>query len=740
MRKSLKFFTSRLARRFFLMFIASALIPIIVLAVVAYNRVTRQVTDQTFDRLRQSVKAHALDVYERLVVTDYRLQTMETILSHAGSKVSSLYSPAIAERNRELFTGLVLLRNNKIAFSWGEGVSNACHEMVRTMNIAKDTSTLISLDEGKEWPTIAIVHGIESNGDSRSYIIGTVNPSFLWGLQGGTGLAPASEFSVWDDQERNLFCSLGYPLKLKKNLLQDLGEKNSGQTTLTIQNESYHAFFWLPFMKPRFHIPHWTVMVMEPRGHMLQPINSFRTVFLSIIVLSFLIVVFLTNRAIRSSLIPIDALMDGARRVADGFFSHQVIVESKDEFHDVAIAFNHMSNELDAQFKALSARSNLDSAVLSVLDIDQIITTSLDHAGSFISHSLAAISVVEEVSFHGRSYIRENNDKAIPLRIKPFQLSPEEHALFLKNRNWIRVDIEKITLSYLEALCGPDVQHFIVFPVWVQNRLFALVSLGVHGNANYGQRDLENMRGFVDHLSIAFDNSNLLKQLKDLNMGTLYALARTVDAKSPWTAGHSVRVTQLTMDIGKVLGLPQEVLEDLQSAALLHDIGKIGIPQTILDKPGKLTSEEYDVIKTHPSIGARILGPINAYKRIIPIVEEHHERYDGKGYPFGKSGEEIHLSARIMALADAYDAMVSDRPYRAGLSNEKAIRIIQEEAGRQFDPHVVEAFNKVVDSPRGVFHFEPLSQSITSPATIFNASVAEETEDISYRRREGKLS
>jgi putative nucleotidyltransferase with HDIG domain len=739
MERNLKFFKSRLARRFFLMFIAGALIPIIALAVVSYNRVTRQLTDQAFDRLKQSAKSHALTMYERIVVADSQLQNLQASLMNARGTALFTLPSNITARNREHFNGLLLLRNGKTVFSWGEGASIACQETVRTMNIAKGEARLITIDDGKGWPTIAVVRNIGSQANSKDYLIGTIDTSVLWGLKAGTILPPASEFSVWDDQGRSLFCSLGTPLAMDQNILRNQDGKNSGQTELTIQNELYYGFFWSPFMKPLFHVPHWTVMVMEPRDHIFQPLSSFRTIFLCIVALSFLVVAFLTNRAIRKSLIPIDSLMDGAHRVAQGLFSHRVVVQSKDEFQDVAVAFNHMSNELDVQFKSLAARSDLDRAILSLLDIDQIISTSLDHSGSFMSHSLAAISIVKEAPLQGRSYIRENNDQAAPYRKESFQLSLEEHALFLKNRNWLRVDVNEITLFYLEALCRPDVHHFIIFPVWVQNRLFALVSLGIPGNVNYEQRDLEHMWGFVDHLSVAFNNSNLLNELKELNVGALYALARAVDAKSSWTAGHSVRGTQLAIDIGKVLGLPQDALDDLQRAGLLHDIGKIGIPQSILDKPGKLTDEEYNVIKAHPSIGARILAPIGAYKRIIPIVEQHHERYDGKGYPFGKSGEEIHFSARIMTLADAFDAMVSERPYRSGLSKEQAVRIIHEEAGHQFDPRVVEAFNLVIDRPRGVFHFEPSSQSIASPATVVDSSAVEDTEGIGSRSSEGRL-
>jgi putative nucleotidyltransferase with HDIG domain len=193
------------------------------------------------------------------------------------------------------------------------------------------------------------------------------------------------------------------------------------------------------------------------------------------------------------------------------------------------------------------------------------------------------------------------------------------------------------------------------------------------------------------------------------------------------------------MDLAMELGYHQDGLDDLQRAALLHDIGKIGVPRSILDKPGKLTIEEYDIIKNHPSLGARILGPIRAYTRIIPIVEQHHERYDGKGYPFGKSGEQIHVSARIMAVADTFDAMVSDRPYRPGFSQEKAIRIIREEAGHQFDPRVVEAFNEVISRQKGIFHFDSLPETFDALPIALSSASSPVTKGSGGRHKEGKL-
>jgi putative nucleotidyltransferase with HDIG domain len=740
MERNLKYFRSRLARRFFLMFITGALIPIMALAMVSYYRVTRQLTDQAFDRLRQSVKSYALSIYEHLLMADHQLKNIQTILVNTkGMSFPSLPSN-ITERNQELFTGLMLLRNGSIVSSWGNGVSNACQESVDKMSLAKNDVTLVSIDGSSEWPTVAIIRRIDSPGDSRDYLVGIVDPSFLWGLKTGTSLPPASEFSVWDDQGRNLFSSLGFPVAMDQDLLRDQGTKSNRQTELTIQNEQYFAFSWSAFLKPRFHVPYWTVMVMEPRDYVLQSLYSFRNIFLSVVALSIVIVVFLTSRAIRKSLIPIDALVYGARQVANGLFSHRVVVKGKDEFQDLAGAFNLMTHQLQTQFKRLSARSDLDRAILSVLDVDQIISISLDHSRAFMAYSAVAISVMDEDDpLQGCSYIREENSQTRPPKAEPFQLSAEEYGLFLKNRHWLKFETDKINLSYLQVLHRPEIDYFIVFPIWIHKRLFGLVSLGVNDEMKYGQKDLEQMRGFSDHLAIAFANSNLLKELKELNVGALHALARTVDAKSSWTAGHSERVAKIAIDMAMELGYQQDRLDDLQCAALLHDIGKIGVPQSVLDKPGKLTVEEYDIIKNHPSLGARILAPIRAYKRLIPIVEQHHERYDGKGYPFGKSGEQIHLSARIMALADTFDAMVSERPYRLGISQEKAIRIIREEAGHQFDPRIVEAFNQVISRQKGIIHFEPLPESLDSMPFAINSTASPVTKGSESRHNERKL-
>jgi len=194
-----------------------------------------------------------------------------------------------------------------------------------------------------------------------------------------------------------------------------------------------------------------------------------------------------------------------------------------------------------------------------------------------------------------------------------------------------------------------------------------------------------------DQLKIA------VEALEQLDLGTLTALARAIDAKSAWTAGHSERVTNLALKMGHAMRLPTKSLEIMHRGGLLHDIGKIGTPATILDKPGRLEPEEMQTMRDHVKIGVRILEPIPCFREALPIVAQHHEWFDGSGYPAGLAGDNISLHARILAVADCYDAMVSDRPYRKGLPQLQALEILRQRSGTQFDPTVIEVFMRLTD-------------------------------------------
>lgn len=179
---------------------------------------------------------------------------------------------------------------------------------------------------------------------------------------------------------------------------------------------------------------------------------------------------------------------------------------------------------------------------------------------------------------------------------------------------------------------------------------------------------------------------------KQLLLGLLHSLTAVIDAKDPYTAGHSERVARIAVLLAQAMGLSEATQGDVFLAGLLHDLGKIGVPDAILTKPGKLTADEFTEIRAHPVIGERIVASIKPFERLCPAVRNHHERYDGTGYPDGLAGEGIPLIARILAVADALDAMMSPRRYRAARSPLEIDAIFIGESGRQFDPAIVKAF------------------------------------------------
>jgi putative two-component system response regulator len=185
--------------------------------------------------------------------------------------------------------------------------------------------------------------------------------------------------------------------------------------------------------------------------------------------------------------------------------------------------------------------------------------------------------------------------------------------------------------------------------------------------------------------------SQALNDLESVSVGTIRALADALDAKCDYTAGHSLRVSRFAVLIGRQLGLSNDHLRDVELGGILHDIGKIGVPESILWKPGALTPEEKAIMSKHPVTSAEIIGDLKGLVRAREYVKHHHEYYDGTGYPDGLEGETIPIGARIILVSDAYDAMTTDRPYRQAIGHDKAIAELKKMAGKQFDPRVVDA-------------------------------------------------
>lgn len=237
--------------------------------------------------------------------------------------------------------------------------------------------------------------------------------------------------------------------------------------------------------------------------------------------------------------------------------------------------------------------------------------------------------------------------------------------------------------------------NVLCIPIVHKNNVSGIVFFGEFRSKDrdpLDDRKIYLCRAMVNLIGSAIEIGRLFTRLLKQSDEVVLAMAEAVEKKSPWTAGHSKRVTEYALSIAKALGWSKTQLEELSVMGLLHDIGKIGMPGMILNKTSKLTEEEYAMVKRHPEDGAQILSRMHTFLPYIPAIRHHHEWFDGQGYPDGLCGEAIPLSARILAVADAFDAMTADRPYRKGLTPEDAMKRLQQSSGQQFDPEIVDVF------------------------------------------------
>ncbi|MDH3215350.1 MAG: response regulator [Candidatus Krumholzibacteria bacterium] len=352
-----------------------------------------------------------------------------------------------------------------------------------------------------------------------------------------------------------------------------------------------------------------------------------------------------------------------------------------------------INRELKRQLLSMRTLFNVSQDLNRRLDLDEMINGfALTLVGELQISSMALFTIRRERDDHFYLQGVKGFDKS---RIADLKLTTQsEFAELLMTRPGPQKLVRSKDNEWVRKL--PDVRLAIfeyVTPIIVKQKLKGVVFTGPRVTGKeYTSYDLDILQSICNSAGIGLDNARLFRELQNTYLSTVKALVSIIEAKDPYTKGHTERVADYSVALGKKMKLSRDEIRDVAFGAVLHDIGKLVIYEKILNKPGSLNEEEWKVLKEHPVIGANIIENMDFLSGTVAYVRHHHESYDGKGYPDGLSGEEIPIGARIISVADSYDAMTTDRPYRKALGRESALDRLREQAGSQFDPQVVDSF------------------------------------------------
>jgi len=362
--------------------------------------------------------------------------------------------------------------------------------------------------------------------------------------------------------------------------------------------------------------------------------------------------------------------------------------------------FNQSFNAICQKVYQLESLIEVSQIVNSTLDLKELLPLIMELTTKLMKAEASSLMLIDEESneFIFEVAIGEKKEELKKIRLP---LSEGIAGWVAKNKQPISIpDVQKDRRfsSKIDKEIKFVTKSILCLPLLIKDRIIGVVeAINKIGESRFSHDDLELLQAMANQEAIAIENARLYEDLKDLFFNSIKALVTTIEAKDPYTHGHSERVMRYAQAVAQELNLEDEEKENIRLAGLLHDIGKIGIDESILRKTERLTDEEFNQIKRHPDIGVGIISPIKQLQFIEPAIWHHHERYDGKGYPHNLKGEETSLAGRILAVADTFDAMTSDRPYRSGLPHQRALDEIKEQAGAQFDPLVAKAFLKAYE-------------------------------------------
>lgn len=367
---------------------------------------------------------------------------------------------------------------------------------------------------------------------------------------------------------------------------------------------------------------------------------------------------------------------------------------------------HHISNDY-TKMRDISAAilSLIDTSknTISTLNVDKIIF----HANDILHHIIDLDSSFIRLKDRQNSRLLSleacsNIPKSLADKMKYVRIGSGIEGMAAKNRTHIILNNLKneTKIKFVKELARNDIQSILCVPIIFDSEVYGTITIASTNKNKYGEKDVFLLFSFAMIVAIALKNAYLYKNLKDSYLSTINSLVLIMESRDPYMRGHSERVTDIAVDIARHMKLPESDLHILRTAGKLHDIGKITISDSILTKTERLTPSDWAEIHLHTIRGVEIIMPLKFLGPGISLIRNHHEKYDGNGYPDGLSGDSIPLLARVVTVADAFDAMTSKRPYRKPLSCKGAVGELRANSGTQFDPEIVEVFTDLMNKER----------------------------------------